>query len=211
VSDDTPAVHNFVDAYTSVWIGGKADEHNNWWMNGKPISKGNSRWHPGQPDGLGDCMVANDPNRAIWDNQRCSTNHNWICEYEMIGFEFAVDRFVKVVDWQEVEWQEAEKKCKEENGFMIVIDSQEIKEWVAEKGSFWVGASDLGHRGEWQWSNGYSLNKTSELWAPGAPDNQVDAEHCAVMQVEGINDVYCRKLNPYICQWSRGYLENLVC
>merc|ERR1711931_168804 len=122
-------------------------------------------------------------------------------------------RWIDLSKFSRRKWcgKKAEKKCKEENGLLIVIDSQEIKEWVAEKGSFWVGASDLGHRGEWQWSNGYSLNKTSELWAPGAPDNQVDAEHCAVMQVEGINDVYCRKLNPYICQWSRGYLENLVC
>jgi len=202
VSDTTPAVHNFVDAYTYVWIGGSADGSDNWkWVNGQTISRGNKRWHSGMPDGSGTCMVANSPSWAIWDDQPCSTNYASICEHKISGYEFAVDRFVKVVK-DEVEWKEAEKKCKEENGLMIVIDSQEIKEWVAKKGSFWVGASDLGHRGKWQWSNGNSLNKTSEFWAPGAPDNQVDAEHCAVMQVDGINDIYCRIHHSYICQYS---------
>jgi len=202
VSDTTPAVHNFVDAYTSVWIGGSADGSDNWkWVNGQTISRGNKRWHSGMPDGSGTCMVANSPSWAIWDDQPCSTNYASICEHKISGYEFAVDRFVKVVK-DEVEWKEAEKKCKEENGLMIVIDSQEIKEWVAKKGSLWVGASDLGHNGKWKWSNGNSLNKTSEFWADGAPDNQYDAEHCAVMEVDGMNDVYCRRLHSYICQYS---------
>jgi len=204
VSDTTPAVHNFVDAYTSVWIGGYAKQEaygNDWrWVNGQ-TNKNEHRWHTGMPDGSGHCMVANDPNWGIWDDQPCTTNHNWICEFKISGYEFAVDRFVKVVQ-EEVEWKEAKKKCKEDNGFMIVIDSQEIKEWVAKKGSLWVGASDLGHNGKWKWSNGNSLNKTSEFWADGAPDNQYDAEHCAVMEVDGMNDVYCRRLHSYICQYS---------
>jgi len=170
------------------------------WVNGQTI-KNEHRWHTGMPDGSGPCMVANDPNWGIWDDQPCTTNHNWICEFKISGYEFAVDRFVKVVQ-EEVEWKEAKKKCKEDNGFMIVIDSQEIKEWVAKKGSLWVGASDLGHNGKWKWTNGNSLNKTSEFWADGAPDNQYDAEHCAVMEVDGMNDVYCRRLHSYICQYS---------
>jgi len=105
VSDTTPAVHNFVDAYTSVWIGGYAKQEaygNDWrWVNGQTI-KNEHRWHTGMPDGSGHCMVANDPNWGIWDDQPCTTNHNWICEFKISGYEFAVDRFVKVVQ-EEVE------------------------------------------------------------------------------------------------------------
>jgi len=223
VCDHTAQVHNFVDSQNStVWIGAKSDKSGeNWkWLDGLTIhtdpKNKDKRWAKGEPNnnhGNQHCMVANYLGHH-WDDQGCKTNLNSICQYKMKGYEFVKDRFVKFVR-KEVEWQEAKEKCKEGKpiviGSLIVIDSKEIKEWVAKKGSVWVGASDLKQTGKWQWTNGKPLSEKSEFWAPGAPDNQVKAKHCAVMQANGINNVYCRQYHSYVCQYSPGEIESAVC
>jgi len=221
VSDHTAQVHNFVDAQnTLVWIGARSHKSGKYWkwvdgltIDTDPKNK-DKRWAKGEPNNGGGnqhCMVANYLGHQ-WDDQACSTKLNFICQYKIKGYEFVKDRLVKFVR-KEADWQEAKEKCEEgkPKGSLIVIDSKEIKEWVAEKGSVWVGASDLKQLGKWQWVNGKPLDKKSEFWAPGAPDNQLKAEHCAVMQSNGINDVYCRQYHSYACQYSSWELVSLVC
>jgi len=221
VSDHTAEVHNFVDAQnTLVWIGARSHKSGKYWkwvdgltIDTDPKNK-DKRWAKGEPNNGGGnqhCMVANYLGHQ-WDDQACSTKLNFICQYKIKGYEFVKDRLVKFVR-KEAVWQEAKEKCEEgkPKGSLIVIDSKEIKEWVAEKGSVWVGASDLKQTGKWKWTNGKPLSEKSEFWAPGAPDNQVKAEHCAVMQSNGINDVYCRQYHSYACQYSSWELVSLVC
>jgi len=221
VSDHTAQVHNFVDAQnTLVWIGARSHKSGKYWkwvdgltIDTDPKNK-DKRWAKGEPNNGGGnqhCMVANYLGHQ-WDDQACSTKLNFICQYKIKGYEFVKDRLVKFVR-KEADWQEAKEKCEEgkPKGSLIVIDSKEIKEWVAEKGSVWVGASDLKQTGKWKWTNGKPLSEKSEFWAPGAPDNQVKAEHCAVMQSNGINDVYCRQYHSYACQYSSWELVSLVC
>jgi len=221
VSDHTAEVHNFVDAQnTLVWIGARSHKSGKYWkwvdgltIDTDPKNK-DKRWAKGEPNNGGGnqhCMVANYLGHQ-WDDQACSTKLNFICQYKIKGYEFVKDRLVKFVR-KEADWQEAKEKCEEgkPKGSLIVIDSKEIKEWVAEKGSVWVGASDLKQTGKWKWTNGKPLSEKSEFWAPGAPDNQVKAEHCAVMQSNGINDVYCRQYHSYACQYSSWELVSLVC
>jgi len=221
VSDHTAQVHNFVDAQnTLVWIGARSHKSGKYWkwvdgltIDTDPKNK-DKRWAKGEPNNGGGnqhCMVANYLGHQ-WDDQACSTKLNFICQYKIKGYEFVKDRLVKFVR-KEADWQEAKEKCEEgkPKGSLIVIDSKEIKEWVAEKGSVWVGASDLKQTGKWKWTNGKPLSEKSEFWAPGAPDNQVKAEHCAVMQSNGINDVYCRQYHSYVCQYSPGEFESAFC
>jgi len=223
VIDNTAEIHKFVDAQnTLVWIGGQSDKYGKTWMwvDGQTIptdpKNKDKRWASGEPNNQGGklhgtCMVANYLGHQ-WDDQACSTKLNFICQY---GYEFVKDRLVKVVR-KEVVWQEAKEKCEEAlggkvKGSLVVIDSKEINEWVAKKGTVWVGASDLKQTGKWQWTNGKPMEVKSEFWAPGAPDNQVHAEHCAVMQANGMNDVYCRQYHSYVCQYSLAEFESVVC
>jgi len=221
VIDTTTASHIYVDKQnTLVWIGGRSDKRGEkWtWVNGQQIptdpKNKDKRWASGEPNNGGGnqhCMVANYLGHQ-WDDQACSTKLNFICQWKLYGYENVDGGLVKFVR-KEVEWEEAKEKCEEgkPKGSMIVIDSKETKEWVAKKGSVWVGASDLKQLGKWQWVNGKPLNEKSEFWAPGAPDNQLKAEHCAVMQSNGINDVYCRQYHSYACQYSSWELVSLVC
>jgi len=221
VIDATTASHIYVDKQnTLVWIGGRSDKSGEkWtWVNGQQIptdpKNKDKRWAKGEPNNGGGnqhCMVANYLGHQ-WDDQACSTKLNFICQWKLYGYENVDGGLVKFVR-KEVEWEEAKEKCEEgkPKGSMIVIDSKETKEWVAKKGSVWVGASDLKQLGKWQWVNGKPLNEKSEFWAPGAPDNQLKAEHCAVMQSNGINDVYCRQYHSYACQYSSWELVSLVC
>jgi len=221
VIDTTTASHIYVDKQnTLVWIGGRSDKRGEkWtWVNGQQIPTGSKnkdkRWAKGEPNNGGGnqhCMVANYLGHQ-WDDQACSTKLNFICQWRLYGYENVDGGLVKFVR-KEVEWEEAKEKCEEgkPKGSLVVIDSKETKEWVAKKGSVWVGASDLTQLGKWQWVNGKPLNEKSEFWAPGAPDNQLKAEHCAVMQSNGINDVYCRQYHSYACQYSSWELVSLVC
>ena len=66
----------------------------------------------------------------------------------------------------------------------------------------WVGATDLGHEGDWQWVDGSAVSK--DYWNKDEPNNSQDNEHCAEVSGGGLNDVNCDRMYLYICSLQPG-------
>lgn len=83
-------------------------------------------------------------------------------------------------------WEEARDSCRSLGDFELVRIDDEGEQafvWsvVAELGGdFWIGLSDAGEEGEWEWSDGSPLGFAA--WAPTSPDDGGgDDEDCVEM------------------------------
>lgn len=66
----------------------------------------------------------------------------------------------------------------------------------------WIGATDLGHPGEWRWSlSGEKLTYIS--WAPEQPNNLDNDQHCMALSIQfspGWCDYWCSRKINYFCE-----------
>lgn len=72
-------------------------------------------------------------------------------------------------------WEEAEANAVKLGGHLVTINDAEEDEWIYKKiakwvsGGIWLGATDKGQEGTWQWADG--SNWTYSNFTPGQPDN----------------------------------------
>ena len=68
----------------------------------------------------------------------------------------------------------------------------------------WVGLTDEGQEGSWQWLKDQSSVMSPMQWCPGRPDNYYGNQNCAVMNVCGwpTDDDNCATLHPFICEFT---------
>ncbi|TMW49796.1 hypothetical protein DOY81_005153, partial [Sarcophaga bullata] len=67
--------------------------------------------------------------------------------------------------------------------------------------NFWLGASDLGHNGQYVWaSNGEAISRFTN-WRAGEPNNWCGHEHCLELLSDGQwNDLNCDYKLKFICE-----------
>jgi len=209
--DTSSEMHTFIDETVNklAWIGASdLAEENKWmWVNDKPVDRTDERWSSGEPNDKNgqDCMVANYLGHH-WDDQGCTYKQPFVCEYKTSAFLHSVfvvsgNRLVQRFT-QRKTFANAQGACKTAGGSMVAPDSDVINWLKTQYGETWTGATDEATEGEWIMSNGKTLNTTSELWAPGSPNNFGRSEHCALYTIGGLNDKYCMELHPYACEFN---------
>jgi len=81
-------------------------------------------------------------------------------------------------------WADAEDFCKGVRGHLASIHSEDELEFVQSNfpRDLWLGGSDAGEEGTWEWSDGSSWNyySTYSAWSPGQPDNYIGNQDCLV-------------------------------
>lgn len=200
--------------YDRVWTGG-TDVYNegNWkWINGEEIHYSN--WNDNQPDNYNNNEYVliinkstgkwNDINSDVWNNTY--NLYSFICEYEedinaskyspAKTFDYNGHRYEIYSDV--VDWQTAEKICRNKGGHLVSVTSSSengvvfdnIKNLTNER--YWIGASDLQLEGKWSWSNGEIINYTN--WNSSEPSNS-----------DGVEDY--AEINASTGKWNdlRGY------
>ena len=111
-------------------------------------------------------------------------------------------------------WQNSESHCQDENGHLAAVTSLEIHNFLMKKVNkddkttwFWIGGSDKGQEGNWEWTDGSVWNFT--IWAD-QPFNQPTGKgyHQDCLQIyhngwaqNGWNDNRCSSHFLFICSW----------
>eukprot|EP01084_Bolivina_argentea_P215707 366278_1 len=114
-------------------------------------------------------------------------------------------------------WQAANDACNTKYGTTLatVIDDDDKAAYLEASGgsSLWVGLSDIGEEGIWQWADntactnptpgyGTTTNQCIDYWSTNQPDNAGNLEDC--MHIRGgpeliTNDHQCAGPRPYMC------------
>ncbi|XP_016997649.2 C-type lectin 37Da-like [Drosophila takahashii] len=111
---------------------------------------------------------------------------------------------------EDVNWYAAYESCRQKDAFLISFDDLEELNLIAQylvdtdaDVSYWTSGADLAEQDKHKWfSNGRALS--SDLWLPGEPNNSGNVERCVEfgirLEVPGLNDRNCIRLNSYICK-----------
>ncbi|MED6279953.1 Collectin-12 [Characodon lateralis] len=108
---------------------------------------------------------------------------------------------------QRLNFNEANKFCKNMSSHMLIINDNEEQQFVSnaisKKGYFWLGLTDKEEENVWKWVDGTIPVFTN--WKPGQPDNwthgHANGEDCAgLIQNANWNDFYCTDRIGFICE-----------
>jgi hypothetical protein len=82
------------------------------------------------------------------------------------------------------DWNAAEAEAVSHGGHLAAVGSQAEQDFLTSyfctpKVPFWIGASDIGHRGTYAWSSGEPMSFTA--WSPGEPNDWTGDEDYAAM------------------------------
>ena len=100
-------------------------------------------------------------------------------------------------------WDDGEDDCISRGGQHVTVsDAAEYAflKLVSTAGSR-IGLNDRGSEGTWVWVSGGS---GYTYWAPGEPNSGGGTgsdEDCVIISNEGMRDVPCAQLTPYICEY----------
>jgi len=215
-TDTDAATHAFLITETEkLWIGGSDTvTEGTWkWVTGeavdmKHVSEG-GHWYAGEPNDKSgqDCLVMNYVGTA-WDDQDCTTNLRFACEYHHKGAKVVSNKFLKFSSSKKT-FFDAKAHCKSNGGLLVVANNEEINDWVAKQGNGaqkWIGATDEKSEGQWLWSDGSRVSpKSWTHWTGEGPDNAHRVEHCATINSDAKwADHYCREKYPFVCQYDKG-------
>lgn len=130
--------------------------------------------------------------RSRWYVEDCFEVNGYICKSEELsprltekkrfGYSWHWRNFIYKfipLPWSGLSWTEAERYCKEmERGHLLSIRTLKESRWVTSRirqirrvlgfSKFWIGASDIGHQGVFEWTEKNS-SVTYTRWAPGEP------------------------------------------
>ncbi|XP_040587402.1 CD209 antigen-like protein C [Mesocricetus auratus] len=80
-------------------------------------------------------------------------------------------------------WNDSYTACQEVEAQLIIIDSDEEYSFLnvisKNKGSAWLGLSDLKKEGTWQWVDGSLMDHSFTKYQMGRPSKSMEAELCA--------------------------------
>jgi len=178
VGDDVPEIHVWLKQKgQKMWIGAndQVEEDTYVWADGRPVQGG--FWALNQITPLHrdtkDCVNINDIEKGLiglWSVASCSDTNPFVCERYVPGYIHHVvpGRAFKIHhDYKN--WDDAQKTCKSEGGYLASDDEFNIHWWLHEDGrKMWIGATDKDVMDEWKWANGQPVKKT--FWAENEPD-----------------------------------------
>ena len=100
-------------------------------------------------------------------------------------------------------WGNAEEYCKQSDGHLASITSEEIHNYLYSKADwghhgigFWVGGIDQEEEGNWEWTDGSPWTYTK--WGEKQPDNGAK-ENCLEIDRNGWNDQSCYTTRKFVC------------
>jgi len=207
--DDQPLVSKYIAASAkSQWIGATdAGHEGKWtWTNGAAVRKSESHWHPGEPNGGAsqNCAYSNFRKPGLWDDGHCTFKFPFHCQVHKPGFAYGVAGSVFKLHKEKKTWDEAVKTCRAEGAKLVIDDNKSINDWLAKidmkLGVIWIGATDNGHEGTYNWANGKTALK--DFWYPGEPNNK-GGQDCAAVNFREPgkwDDVNCGEKLPFVCQ-----------
>jgi len=167
----------------------------------------------------------------MWYVEDCYGAHGYICKAEEPAKRIIEKRFGYSWEWKQhvykfiplpwnaLSWTEAELYCKTmEGGHLLSIRTPNESRWVTDRirqirqvigfSKFWIGASDLGHEGTYQWSDDDTNRPVNfTRWAVGEP-SLVDAnrrkEDCVAIHADPDwgkwSDEKCIMETPFVCK-----------
>ncbi|HUW35193.1 MAG TPA: protein kinase [Planctomycetota bacterium] len=111
-------------------------------------------------------------------------------------------------------WHGAKARCERLGGHLVSIASPQenafiVKEFTRPlaaggRPTLWLGATDDGHEGRWQWVNGEKWSFSP--WIKGTPDNHQGVEHFLQLLVTGNapwwNDAPAASTCLFVCEWD---------
>lgn len=107
-------------------------------------------------------------------------------------------------------WPQAEKSCQVQNAHLVVINSREEQNFIAQHSNpfhTWIGLIESG--GSWKWVDGTDYGNSYKNWGVGQPNNwkghkdDVD-EDCAEIREDGRwNDDYCLRVQQWACEMKQ--------
>ncbi|CAK6437753.1 unnamed protein product [Pipistrellus nathusii] len=104
-------------------------------------------------------------------------------------------------------WSGAEKSCQLQNAHLVVINSREEQNFIAQHSTpfhTWIGLVEGG--GSWKWVDGTDYRNSYKNWGAGQPNNwkgnEDDAdEDCAEVREDGRwNDDDCGRVQQWACE-----------
>ncbi|XP_029211691.2 uncharacterized protein LOC114975676 [Acropora millepora] len=204
----------------------------------KPLRYNVVPWAPGQPRRPNQqatyayCVsleFAGD--RSTWYVEDCYKTHGYICKADEPSRRLTEKRFGYSWEWEQhvykfiplqwnaLSWTEAEIYCKEiEGGHLLSIRNPKENRWVTERirqirwvvgfSKLWIGASDIGQEGNFQWSDDKRNRPVNfTRWAVGQPSSvgqRRRREHCVAINADPDwgkwSDERCVMARPFSCK-----------
>ena len=230
-----------MDANAAHWIGfsDKDKEGGYVWSDESPVAFIN--WRDGEPNNYGegeDCAVIVVGEEGLWNDARCETQAQAVCEKRGWNFkppptpsppvskcqegwiEFNDRCYYFSADTKANTWMSAETTCKNLNPISTLtsVNSQEEEDFILNAQGFtdtvFIGGSDSGSEGNWTWLDGRPWQ--FDHWGEDEP-NGGENENCLEMVKSGWgnntagwwNDVQCQNMAE-----ARSFIcayDNVLC
>ena len=109
-------------------------------------------------------------------------------------------------------WNDSRLACQSYGGDLVSIKDQAEQTFLVNRFTlsqrrqyYWIGLTDEGHEGDWDWSDNSSSNFTNWRTSAGEPNNRGGNENCAEMIYDGLwNDNNCARKFAFICKIREG-------
>ncbi|XP_026062977.1 C-type mannose receptor 2-like [Carassius auratus] len=169
----------------SVWIGLHAETEYRWvWSMGDSVISQDSMWHPGQPNGDGECVMSLN---GSWYDESCSTVLPFVCFNDSTGF---------MITKTAVSWRDAQSYCRQHHTDLASISSPEQQNLISDKSSLWIGL----FLDSWEWSDQKSLS--FRHWEADQPSQSSGSGDCVAMSRKESGKwarYSCDLQQPFIC------------
>ncbi|XP_078392786.1 C-type lectin domain family 17, member A-like [Cetorhinus maximus] len=101
------------------------------------------------------------------------------------------------------EWYSAKLQCESQTSHLIVINTEQEQNFIEKSiennpRDYWIGLTDRESEGNWKWVDGTPVSFTR--WEQGEPNNGSGNENCAIIRINGWNDVSCTDRLSFICE-----------
>ncbi|XP_077970679.1 uncharacterized protein LOC144425162 [Styela clava] len=202
---------NEVDTYT------ESSSYNNW-ADGEPSASRYSKCVQLTPDAV---------NYSPWQVQRCGEERGYMCETGITGscadgWRLALGKCYLFVLSQNAwgTWVDARDRCSAMGGNILVIESDEEQQYIAEKlpefldvgaNEFWLGISDSLEDGVFRWEDSENTPVSDNdyiMWNKNQPQDRKDTWDCAQIYTGFYLGRWetgdCFLQQPYICEIQPG-------
>jgi|GEM_PF-224943 len=120
---------------------------------------------------------------------------------------------------EKVSWHDARKRCQKLGGHLVTITSADEQAFMVteflkpdkagKRPHMWIGATDDGHEGKWEWITGEKWSYS--VWLPGEPSGG-RVKHWAVLSDTGTgnigwNDRAHWAKREFLCEWEKDSLH----